>query len=35
MNTNFFKRIDLLIFLGFLTLLMIKVKVDHIVIFNF
>ena len=34
MNTNFFKRIALFIFIGFLTLLMIKVKVDHIVLWD-
>ena len=34
MNINFLKRIALFIFIGFLTLLMIKVKVDHIVLWD-
>ena len=33
-HINFLKRIALLIFVGFLTLLMIKVKVDHIVLWD-
>ena len=34
MNSNFLKRIALFIFIGLLTLLMIKVKIDHIVLWD-